>query len=60
MIADTLQGRIDCEAILEQIDINVQQRTLRNNVMLRLPFRRTNYGLQGGVSGTVVRLQQYT
>lgn len=46
-IAGTLHGRIDCEAILARININVQQRTTQC-------FRclwRTNWDLQGGVSG---------
>lgn len=50
-IADTLQGRIDCGALLEQIDVNVQPRSLRNSIMLRLPLRRTNYGLHGAFGG---------
>lgn len=50
-IADTLQGRIDCGAILEQINVNVQPRSLRNNLMLRLPLRRTNYGMHGAICG---------
>lgn len=51
VVADILQGRTDCEAILRQIDLNVQPRPLRNNFMLRLPLRRTNYGAHGAISG---------
>src|SRR5450759_5011925 len=43
LIADSLQGRLDCPTILEQININVAPRALRNNLMLRLLFQRTNY-----------------
>lgn len=50
-VADVLQGRIDCGEILQQININVQPRLLRNNVMLRLPLRRTNYGLGRAITG---------
>lgn len=50
-IADSLQGRLDCPTILEQININVAPRTLRNNLMLRLPLRRTNYSMHGAING---------
>lgn len=50
-IADVLQGRIDCSAILEAVNLNVRPRALRNNSMLRLPFRRTNYGLNSALLG---------
>lgn len=49
--ADVLQGRIDCGRILQQISINVQPRPMRHNSMLRLPFRRTNYGLNSAIHG---------
>lgn len=48
-VADTLQGRIDCAFILEKNDLHAQSRSLRNNVMLRLPLRRTNYGMHGAI-----------
>jgi len=51
LIADSLQGRLDCPTILEQININVVPRALRNNLMLRLPFRRTNYSMHGAITG---------
>lgn len=51
LVADTLQGRIDCPTILEKIDLNVRPRALRNSLMLRLPFRRTNYGMNGAING---------
>lgn len=50
-VADVMQGRIDCQDILRQININVQPRPLRNNIMLRLPLRRTNYGLSNAING---------
>lgn len=50
-IADTLQGRIDCASILEQIDLNARPRLLRNSSLLRLPLRRTNYSTNGGING---------
>lgn len=50
-VADLLQGRIDCSSLLEQININVQPRALRNNVMLRMPVRRTNYSMNGAIGG---------
>lgn len=51
LVADTLQGRIDCPTILEKNDLNVRPRALRNSLMLRLPFRRTNYGMNGAING---------
>lgn len=51
IVADSLQGRIDCPAILESINLNVRPRALRNNAMLRLPFRRTNYGQHSALVG---------
>lgn len=50
-VADTLQGRIDCPAILGAIDLNVRPRALRNSSMLRLPFQRTNYGQNTALVG---------
>lgn len=50
-IADILQGHIDCPALLEQVNINVQPRALRNNVTLRLPLQRTNYSMFGAIYG---------
>lgn len=50
-IADILQGRIDCPALLEKININVRPRALRNNSMLRLPPQRTNYSMFGAMNG---------
>lgn len=50
-VADTLQGRIDCPAILEAIDLNARPRVLRNSPMLRLPFHRTNYGQNSALVG---------
>lgn len=50
-VVDTLNGRIDCEAILQQMHLNVKPRPLRNSSMMRLPFRRTNYGLSNAVHG---------
>lgn len=50
-VADILQGRLDCPAILGQININVVPRAIRNSVMLRLPFRRTNYSMHGALTG---------
>lgn len=51
LIADSLQGRIDCSTILEKINVNVQPRALRNNAMLRLPQHRTNYSMNGAIDG---------
>lgn len=51
LVADILQGRIDCSYLLQQININVQPRALRNSVMLRTPLHRTNYGLNGAIGG---------
>ncbi|KXJ79121.1 hypothetical protein RP20_CCG002271 [Aedes albopictus] len=50
-VADTLQGRIDCDSILRQVNINVQPRLLRNSSMLRLPLRRNNYGIRSALLG---------
>lgn len=50
-VADIFQGRIECQALLEQLDINVQPRLLRNNAMFRIPFRRNNYGLNNAMTG---------
>lgn len=51
LVTDILQGRIECPALLGQIDINVQPRALRNNYMLRLPLNRANYSMFGSVNG---------
>lgn len=51
VVADVIQGRIKCEAILEAVNLNVRPRLLRNNVMLRLPQRRTNYGSDNALIG---------
>lgn len=51
LISDALQGNIDCPAILERINLNVQPRALRNNYMLRLPIHRSNFSMFGGVNG---------
>lgn len=50
-VADTLQGRVDCPAILGAVDLNVRPRALRNSSMLRLPFQRTNYGQNSALIG---------
>lgn len=50
-VADILKGRFDCPSILQQIDVNVQPRALRNNAMLRIPFRRTNYSSYCAING---------
>lgn len=51
LVSDVLQDRIDCPALLGQININVQPRALRNSYMLRLPLNRENYSMHGGVGG---------
>lgn len=51
IVADILQGKTDCEALLRQINLFVQPRPLRNNIMLMLPLHRTNYGVHGVISG---------
>lgn len=51
LIVDSLQGRLNCPAILQRINLHVAPRALRNNVMLRLPFRRTNYSMHGAITG---------
>lgn len=50
-VADVLQGRVDCPAILGLINLNARPRILRNNSMLRLPFRRTNYAQNSAIIG---------
>lgn len=50
-IADALRGRIDCGTILEQINLNVQPRALRNSILLRLPMRRSNYAMHSAIHG---------
>lgn len=51
LVADIMQSRIDCPDLLERINLYVQPRALRNNLMLRLPLQRTNYSMFGGISG---------
>lgn len=51
IIADLLQGRIDCPAILALIDISARSRRLRANAMLRLPLRRTLFGQNSAMIG---------
>lgn len=51
VVADLLPGRIDCPALLESINASAHSRTLRNNAMLRLPLRRTNYGQNSAMVG---------
>lgn len=51
LIADALGNRIDCPSILQQINVNVQPRALRNSAMLRLPYRSTNYAMHGAING---------
>lgn len=51
VVADLLSGRIDCPALLESINASAHSRTLRNNAMLRLPLRRTNYGQNSAMVG---------
>lgn len=51
LLSDVLQGRIDCPYILNEININVQPRALRNRSMLRLPLQRTNYSTHGAING---------
>lgn len=55
VIADLLQGRMNCPALLQSVDLYVRPRALRNNVMLRPwlrpPLRRTVYGRQSAITG---------
>lgn len=51
IVADLLQGRIDCPAILGQVDISARHRNLRANSMLRPPLRRTNFGQNVAING---------
>lgn len=55
VIADLLQGRMNCPALLQSVDLYVRPRALRNNVMLRPwlrpPLRRTVYGQQSAITG---------
>ena len=51
VVSDVLSFRIDCPAILRQININAPTRTLRRSNMLSLPFRRTNYSAHSAIIG---------
>ena len=51
LVADILQGRIDCPVLLQQVNINVLPRALRNNSMLRMPIQRTNYSMFSAIGG---------
>lgn len=43
-VADLIQNRIDCPAILQALDFNTSRRTFRSFSVFRLPRARTNYG----------------
>lgn len=43
-VFDLLEGYIKCPELLEKIQLNVPQRTLRNPSALSIPLHRTNYG----------------
>jgi len=51
LVADLLTSRIDCPSLLERISLFARPRALRNNTLLRIPFRRTNYGANGAING---------
>lgn len=51
LISDILMAKTDCAVLLDSINVNVNPRTVRNNLFLRLPFRRTNYGANGAIIG---------
>ena len=49
-VADLVQNRIDCPAILQALDFNTNRRTLRNVSVFRLPRASTNCGFNEPVS----------
>lgn len=51
LVSDILQGRVDCPYILQQINLYVQPRLLRNNALLRPRTSRTNYGMNSAITG---------
>lgn len=51
IVSDVLMAKTECPVILENINLQVQPRALRNHVFLRVPFRRTNYGCNLAVIG---------
>lgn len=51
LVSDVLQGRVDYHEILQQINLYVQPRLLRSNMMLRPQAHRTNYGGNSAITG---------
>ena len=51
IVSDMLTARIDCSALLEQVNLIARTRASRNNILLYSTFHRTNYAANMGVSG---------
>lgn len=51
LVADVLQGRVDCSEILQQVNLYVRPRALRITSMLRPQTQRTNYGVNCAITG---------
>lgn len=50
-VSDVFTSRIECQVLLNSIQLQVQPRTLRNRSFLQIPLRRTNYGSYGAIVG---------
>ena len=51
LTSDILTARIDCPALLSQINLRVPARRLRSSVALETPLRRTNYSANSAIIG---------
>ena len=51
VVSDVLTSRIDCPAILGQINLHVPPRSSRRMPSLHLPLRRTNYSANSAIIG---------
>lgn len=49
-VADLIQNNVDCQDLLQQLNLNGRNRTLRSHTFLRIPRARTNYGHNEPVS----------
>jgi len=49
--ADIITSRIDCPVILQHLHFLIRIRASRNETMLHVPFRRTNYSAHTAVIG---------
>jgi len=51
LVADLLTARVDCPALLQKLGILIRVRSSRNDTLLHVPFRRTNYSANTAIIG---------